>query len=147
MIRRQPPGTLIVTLSPAILDRLISRGARSVRAHGPLCYTRQLARSLRLFESVLLRSDPRETQGLPETHYDLLLDLLADPLHLEAFHIQRLGEYLSELPHFASRARELGLDPADLEKTVTGFTFAEKLHLVDAAQIRHAPPPRRAGAR
>jgi hypothetical protein len=132
---------LVITLSPAVVERLKAHGARSDRTHGPYNYTQQLTRALQLYESVVVRSDPRDTRALPEDHYGLILDLLEDPHELETFHVHHLGDYLAELPAFAARARQLGLDPAKLAKTLNAYTFAEKLHLVDAAQIRHAPRP------
>ncbi len=132
---------LIITLPPDVIDRLKARGARSDKTHGPYNYTQQLTRTLELYESVVVKSDPRETRSLPEDQYDLVLDVLRDPQRLEAFHIHRLGDYLLELPLFAARARALGLDPEQLGKALNAYTYAEKLHLVDAAQIRNAPPP------
>jgi hypothetical protein len=141
MTKPRRTDRLIITIPPAVLDSLESRGARSDKTHGPFNYTQQLRRTLELYESVVVKSDPRETRALPEEQHDLIVELLEDPQRLEAFHIHRLGDYLSELPAFAERTRALGLDPEALAKTVDGFTFAEKLHLVDAAQIRHAPQP------
>jgi len=140
MTSRRPSRNLIVSLPPNVLDRLRARGARSDQTHGPYNYTRQLTRSLNLYDSVVVRSDPRETRGLSEQHYGLILDVLRDPQRLETFHIQRLGDYLLEIPEFPQRARDLGLAPAELAATVNDLTFAEKLHLVDSAQIHHAPP-------
>jgi hypothetical protein len=142
---RQRSDRLIITLPPAVIDRLHSRGARSDRTHGPFNYTQQVSRTLELYESVVIRSDPRVTRGLAEELYDLILELLLDPQELETFHIHRLGDYLSDLPDFAARARKLGAKPEQLAKTINAYAFAEKLHLVDAAQIRNAPPPPRAG--
>jgi hypothetical protein len=132
---------LIITLPPAVIDRLHTRGARSDRTHGPFNYTQQLSRTLELYESIIIRSDPRATRGLPEDQYQLILELLLDPQKLEAFHILRLGDYLSDLPHFLARTREIGADAANLAATINACSFAEKLHLVDAAQIRNAPRP------
>ncbi len=141
MTTRVRPNRLIITLPPDVLDRLKARGARSDKTHGPYNYTQQLTRTLGLYDSVVVRSDPRDTRAFPEEHYELILDLLRDPSRLEAFHIHRLGDYLLDVPRFAQRARDLGLDPAALAQTVNGLSFAEKLHLVDAAQVRYAPPP------
>ena len=38
-----------------------------------------------------------------------------------------------------ARTCQIGADPAELATTVNACSFAEKLHLVDAAQIRSAP--------
>jgi hypothetical protein len=147
MTKRDRSNRLIITIPPDVIDRLQTRGARSDKTHGPYNYTQQLTRTLELYESVVVKSDPRETRELPEEHYDLVLDLLHDPQRLETFHIHHLGDYLSEVPHFAERARTLGLDPDQFAKAINAYTFAEKLHLVDAAQIRKAPPPPRPGTR
>jgi hypothetical protein len=93
-----------------------------------------------LFDSVLERSDPRRTRGMPEASYELVLEILADPLELESFHIVRLGDYLFDLKPFQARARELEIDPRAFRDLVNAYAYAEKLHLVDAAQVRHAPP-------
>jgi hypothetical protein len=145
------PASLQITLPVAVVDRLRSRGARSDRYHGPLGYTRQLNRTLDLYESVLVKSDPRETRGLAAEHYELIVELIDDPQKLESFHVQRLGQYLAEVAGFAERARAAGIaDPEEFARTLDGFSFAEKLHLLDAAQLRHAPgttglPGRRGG--
>jgi hypothetical protein len=146
MINRRRSDRLIITLPPAVVDLLKAHGARSDRSHGPFNYTKQLTRALMLYESVVTRSDPRQTRALPQEQYDLILDLLQEPQDIGPFHLQRLGEYLSEIPAFSERARALGLDPAQFADAVTAFTFAEKLHLLDSAQVRHAsalPRPRR----
>ncbi len=147
MIKRQPSDRLIITLPSGVIDRLRTRGARSDRYHGPYNLTQQLSRTLELYESVVIRSDPRATRGLPEDHYDLILEHLHEPQDLETFQIHHLGEYLVETTDFAARARDLGADPAALAAAITAYTYAEKLHLVDAAQIRNAPPRKRDRAR
>ena len=146
MTSRRRSNRLIITIPPDVIDRLKTRGARSDKTHGPYNYTQQLTRTLELYESVVVKSDPRETRELPEDQYDLVLELLQDPQRLESFHIHHLGDYLSELPPYAERARALGLDPDPFAKALNAYTFAEKLHLVDAAQVRKAPakfPPHR----
>lgn len=137
---RQRPHRSTVSLPPKLRHRLEARGARSDKSHGPFNYTSQLARTLELYDSVLVKSDPRQTANMAEPDYQLILELLTDPLALETFHIARLGDFLFELPAFHTRARERQLDPQRFRDTINGYPFAEKLHLVDAAQIRNAPP-------
>jgi hypothetical protein len=145
-LRRGPAGPArrshrsTISLPPKLRSQLEARGARSDKSHGPYNYTRQLARTLALFDDVLSKSDPRNTSGLPQDRYDLILEVLTDPLSLESFHITRLGDYLAELPLFRDRARELALDCDELRNTINALPFAEKLHLVQTAQVRHAPP-------
>ena len=143
----RPAKRLIITLPPEVIHRLRNRGARSDKNHGPYNFTRQLTRALCFFESVVLRSDPTTTGALSERAYDLVVDLLREPHRLETFHIHCLGEYLLELPDFADRVRGIGLEPTEFATTVGRLTFAEKLHLVDAAQLRHSPRPRRTRSR
>ena len=137
---RQRTHRSTISLSPKLRDRLEARGARSDKSHGPYNYTRQLARTLELYDSVLIKSDPRQTRDMPEAHYELVLELLTEPLALESFHIVRLGDYLFDLPAFRARARDLRLDPQQFRDALNAFPYAEKLHLTDAAQVRNAPP-------
>jgi len=139
-VPRQRTHRSTISLSPKLRDRLEARGARSDKGHGPYNYTRQLARTLELYDSVLIKSDPRQTRDMPEEHYEMVLELLTEPLALESFHIVRLGDYLFDLPAFRARARERRLDPQQFRDTLNAFPYAEKLHLADAAQIRNAPP-------
>ena len=84
MTNRRRSDRLIITLPPDVIDRLRTRGARSDKTHGPYNYTQQLTRTLELYESVVVKSDPRETRDLPEEHYDMVLDLILDPQRLES---------------------------------------------------------------
>jgi len=137
---RQRGHRSTISLPAELRAVLEKRGARSDKSHGPYNYTRQLARTLELYGAVIDKSDPRQTRALPEEHYELVVEVLSDPLQLETFHILHLGDYLCELPAFLARIRELGLDAQDLRDVFNACTFAEKLHLVDVAQVRHAPP-------
>jgi hypothetical protein len=139
-VPRQRTHRSTISLSPKLRDRLEARGARSDKGHGPYNYTRQLARTLELYDSVLIKSDPRQTRDMPEEHYEMVLELLIEPLALESFHIVRLGDYLFDLPAFRARARERRIDPQQFRDMLNAFPYAEKLHLTDAAQVRNAPP-------
>jgi hypothetical protein len=63
---------------------------------------------------------------------------LRQRLALPGFHIARLGDYLWERRAFRTRAGELAIDPQEFRDRINAYPFAEKLHLVQAAQIRHA---------
>jgi hypothetical protein len=115
-------------------------GASSDKSRGPFNYTRQLSRTLELYERVLVKSDPRVTQNMAAEVYDLVVEVLTDPQELEDFHITKLGNYLVDLPAFRARAGEHRVDMESFRKMLNGYSFAEKLHLVDAAQVRNAPP-------
>jgi hypothetical protein len=136
---RAPRAT--IALSPALRANLEARGARGDKSHGPYNYTRQLARTLAFFDAVVERSDPRRTRDLPQEVYELVVEVLTDPLAIETFGIAHLGAYLFELPAFQARTRELALEPAALSAQLDAYPFAEKLHLALAAQVRHATRP------
>jgi hypothetical protein len=140
------PASLLVTLPPSVLELLHSRGARSDRRHGPMGYTRQLTRLLDLYGAIMLKNDPRTTRGLPEEHYELILEVLDEPVKLKGPEVNRLGRHLAGLPGSAERARAAGIkDLAGFARMIDGYSFPEKLHLVDAAQVRNPPPAPRRG--
>ncbi len=130
-----------LAIPPAVQQSLEARGARRRRGPGPLNFRRQLTQSLETFDNLLLHSDPRRTKQMPEPMYEAVLELLTNPLSLESFHILHLGTYLTTLPGWEARA---GAGAARLAETVDSYSFAEKLHLVEAAQARHAERLRRA---
>ncbi len=130
-----------LAIPPAVERSLEARGARRQRGPGPLNFRRQLTLSLETFDNLLLHSDPRQTQQMPEELYERVLELLSNPLSLESFHILHLGTYLTTLPGWAAEA---GAGAGGLAERVDSFSFAEKLHLVEAAQARHAERLRRA---
>lgn len=149
-MKESPPKKLVITLPSAALEGLDARGAqgdktlkvrgpRNDKTNPPPNYTRHVTRTVELYESVVRYSDPRATHAMPDEVYELILDILRNPENLEAFHIHQLGDYLLHLPGFAARAGALRVDAAALAKTINGYGFAEKLHLVDNAQIRNAP--------
>jgi hypothetical protein len=136
---RQRRRRTTIALPSSLRDRLEARGARSDKGHGPYNYTRQLARTVERYDSVLARSDPRQTRDLPDEAYELVVELLTSPLELESFHILHLGDYLFDQPAFHARAGERRIDPQQLRDTLNALPYAEKLHLADAAQVRNAP--------
>jgi hypothetical protein len=98
--------------------------------------------SLLLYDSVHMPCDPRHTRALPQEQYDLVVEILQGSHLLEASEVQRLGEVLLKIPRFSARGRELGVDADELAKTISGYGFVEKLHLVDAAELRATPSAR-----
>jgi len=140
-VPRQRAHRSTISLPPKLRNRLEARGARSDKSHGPYNYTRQLARTLELYDSVLVKSDPRQTRDMQDDDYELVVAVITDPLALESFHIMRLGDFLFDLPGFRAKARERGIDAQQFRDQLNAFSYAEKLHLVDAAQVRNAPPP------
>ncbi|HEV3459839.1 MAG TPA: hypothetical protein VHG32_25110 [Thermoanaerobaculia bacterium] len=127
-----------ISLAPRLRAQLAARGARTDKGGGPYSFTSQLARAVELFDSLLAKSDPRQTRDMPQGDYDLAIEALTDPLELGEFHIARLGDYLWERRAFRARAAELAIDPQEFRDRINAYPFAEKLHLVQAAQVRHA---------
>jgi hypothetical protein len=143
-----------MTLPPEVIVRLRRRGAASRKGrqpsdHGTQSYTLSLQRSLGQFDSIAVHSDPRETRGLAPAVYELIVTVLTSPRTLDLGHIRRLGSYLTDSPLFHERARALGLSPTVLADEINAYSFAEKVHLIDAAELVHhglaapaAPRPR-----
>src|SRR5260370_30153730 len=126
----QGPARTTLPLPAESRASLEARGARSDRSHGKYNFTRELARTLVRFDAMIEKSDPRRTRELPPEHYDLVLEAMTDAASIETFGIAHLGAYLLELPAFAARASELGLDPAAFCELIDAYPFAEQLHLV-----------------
>jgi hypothetical protein len=134
------PQRLTLALPAKVRQILELRGARPDTSHGPFNYTRQATRLLQLYEQNFVASDPRATKSMSADDYEFVLELLTDPLTLETFHIERLGDYLAGLPAFKARARQETIDPDRLRTLLNAYSFSEKLHLVDAALVRTAKP-------
>jgi hypothetical protein len=134
--RQQRPRPTIA-LPPRARERMEARGARADQSGGPFAFTRQLERAVGFFDSLVIKSDPRKTRQMAAADYDLVLEVLTDAHELDTFHVSHLGSYLLELRNYLARARERKIDPRQLAATIDAYSFAEKLHLVDAAQERH----------
>jgi hypothetical protein len=135
-------GNSRMTLPPEVLAYLRRRGATSRKGRqphdqGPHSYTLSLQRNLGQFNSLVHHSDPRITRGLSPNVYDLIVALIIAPRTLDLAEIKSLGDYLAGVEGFAERMRSLGLSADSLAAAVNAYTFAEKVHLIDAAELLH----------
>jgi hypothetical protein len=129
MAKRQ----LTVHLEPDTVDQLQERGAAG--AHGPGYVLR---RRLSILESVIIHCDPRITRGFPDTYFDFVVSYLADPCSIPPDRIAALEAHIAQRLGFQQAARRAGIDPAKLRAAIGELTFAEKLALVDAAEVHQA---------
>jgi hypothetical protein len=88
---------------------------------------------------VLEECDPRVTQGFPQTYYDLCVELLNQPWSLNADTLRLLDRHLARQPRFAAALQDAGVQREAFLTAVSELGFAERLHLLEAAQVRHAP--------
>jgi hypothetical protein len=131
-----------MTLPPEVIASLRRRGATSRKTKQPgdpaaPSLTLGLQRNLGRFEQMLSHSDPRATRGLAPQIYDAIVEAITEPRSLKVTEIHRLGLYLASLPGFQERARSLGLPIETLADEINAYSFAEKVHLVDAAELVH----------
>jgi len=129
---------LTVHLEPRTVAQIRERGA-SERGAGEV-----LRRRLEILDSVIVHCDPRATRGFPEAFFDFLVSFLTEPWTISADRILRLDAYVAQRPGFGEAVAEAGIDPAELRAAIHGLTFAERLVILDAAEVRHAQslPPR-----
>jgi hypothetical protein len=127
-----------VHLDPASLTQLEQRGARSDRGGGNHATSAVLRRRLAILESVIIHCDPRFTRGFPERYFDFVVSQLTAPETIPPDRIAALEGHLSHQPGFDDAAQAAGIDPAALREALRELTFAEKLALVDAAEVEQA---------
>jgi len=130
---------LTIHLEPATYGQLQERGAAGDR--GP---SEVVRRRLEILDSLIVHCDPRFTRVFPDAYFDFLVSFLTAPWTIPADRIIALESYLAQKPGFAEGARAAGIDPAELRNAVKDLTFAERLALLDAAEVHHAQelPPR-----
>jgi hypothetical protein len=95
---------------------------------------------LDLLVAVVDESDPRLTRDFPQEYYDLTLELLTEPWSLNAQMIKKLTVYVQAL-NLEELLEQHGIDQEPYLQALEKLTFAERLHLVEAAQAHHAPRP------
>ena len=130
---------LTIHLEPATLAQLQERGAAGDR--GP---SEVVRRRLEILDSLVVHCDPRFTRGFPDRFFDFVVSFLTAPWTIPADRILGLESYLAQKPGFAEAARAAGIDPAELRLAIKDLSFAERLALLDAAEVHHAQelPPR-----
>jgi hypothetical protein len=124
-----------------MLDFLTRLGARSDKGGSRWSRANVVREQFDLFLASLDESDPRHTRDFPQRYYDLVLALLTEPWSLNATTIKILDAYISTLPTFKALLTEAHQREAFLA-AIAELSFAERLHLVEAAQIHYAPLPK-----
>ena len=121
---------LTVHLEPDTFVEIQERGAGGDR--GP---SEVVRRRLEMLDSLIVHCDPRSTRGFPDAFYDFLLSYLKAPWNIPPDRIVGLEGYLAQRPGFNEATRRAGIDHVELRRAVRELTFAEKLALIDAAEV------------
>jgi hypothetical protein len=133
---------LTVHLEPATFALLQERGAAGER--GP---SEVVRRRLEILDSLIVHCDPRFTRGFPDQLFDFVVSYLEAPWAIPPDRILGLESYMAQKPGFNEAARAAGVDPAEVRRAIQELTFAERLALLDAAEVHHtqalASHPRR----
>jgi hypothetical protein len=122
-----------------MLDFLKRLGARSDRGRSRWSLANVVREQFDLFLTSLDASDPRATRGFPEPFYELTIELLTEPWSINGTTIKILDAYMSTLPHLGTLLAEAGVEKKAFLAAITELSFTERLHLVEAAHVRHAP--------
>jgi hypothetical protein len=134
-------GKIQIQATPGMVDFFNRRGARPDRGRSTYSLTNVLRQQFELFMAAIDESDPRGTRGFPQEFYDLTVELLANPWSLNADIIRLLEGYIARQAHLPYLLEQFGVERSAYLKAIAELTFAERLHLVEQAQIRHAPHP------
>jgi hypothetical protein len=135
------PIWIRVPADKKLLQFLSSRGARADKGRSPWNRSHILRMQLDLWLASLDESDPRATRNFPQAYYDLTIKLLTEPWELNARMIKRLSAYVQTLLDLDDLLTEAGIDRGAYLAALEDLSFAERLHLVEAAQAHHAPKP------
>jgi hypothetical protein len=134
-------GRLQIQASPDMVDFLNRRGARPDRGRSPFSLTNVMRQQFELFMASIDESDPRLSRGFPQEYYDLTIELVTQPWTLNADAIRLLDHYLGRQPHLNYLLEQIGADRKAYLAAIAKLNFSERLHLVEQAHVRHAPPP------
>jgi hypothetical protein len=139
-------GRLQIQATPEMVDFLNRRGARPDRGRSPFSLTNVMRQQFELFMASIDESDPRGSRGFPQVYYDLTVELLSQPWTLNADTIRLLDGYLGRQPHLNYLLEQTGVDRKTYLAAIAELNFSERLHLVEQAHVRHAPPPPEPGS-
>ncbi len=139
-------GRLQIQASPDMVDFLNRLGARPDRGRSPFSLTNVMRRQFELFMAAIDESDPRISRGFPQEYYDLTIELVTQPWTLNADALRLLEHYLGRQPHLNYLLEQIGADRKAYLAAIAKLNFSERLHLIEQAHIRHAPPPPEPGS-
>jgi hypothetical protein len=101
-----------------------------------------MRRNCDIWVAVIEESDPRKSRPpFPQEYYDLTLEVLDHPWTLDADLIRLLAGYIAHQANLPALLEQRGVERAAYLQAVAELSFAERVHLVEAALVRHAPPP------
>ena len=133
-------GRLQIQVSPAVVEFLYYQGARPDRGRSTFSLSNVMRRQCDLLVAVIEESDPRKSRlPFPQEYYDLTIEVLAHPWTLNADIIRLLDAYVAHEELLPSLLKQRGIQPAAYLQAIAGLAFAERLHLVEKALVRHAP--------
>jgi hypothetical protein len=133
-------GRLQIQATPEMVDFLNRRGARPDRGRSPFSLTNVMRQQFEFFMASIDESDPRVARDFPQEYYDLTVEAIAQPWTLNADTIRLLDGYLGRQAHLNYLLEQAGLDRKAYLAAIAELTFSERLHLVEQAHVRHAPP-------
>ncbi|HVT60485.1 MAG TPA: hypothetical protein VHR45_19080 [Thermoanaerobaculia bacterium] len=131
--------TTTLALGPVAVAVIERRGGRSNRGGGDFSRSGVLQRTLQAYGAIVERCDPRKTAGLSEAMYRLAVGLLEAPWSLRPLEVDHMGELLDESAGLEAAARGAKIDRKEFVKKISALTFAEKMAIVDASTVEHAP--------
>ncbi|HVT60380.1 MAG TPA: hypothetical protein VHR45_18550 [Thermoanaerobaculia bacterium] len=134
-----PEKVTTIQVGRATLAQLERWGARAHRGGGDFARNTVLLRSLQALYAFVEFSDPRETAGLPEAMFRVVVEAVEAPWRLRPLEVKQLAEVLRRSPGFEEAAREAGIETRELLAKIEPLGFAEKLALVYRAIQEQAP--------
>jgi hypothetical protein len=137
-------GRIQIQATPEVAEFLYRQGARPDRGGRTFGLSNVMRQQLALFLAVIEESDPRTRKNrppFPQDYYDLTIEVLAQPSTVNADLIRLLDGYIARQAHLPSLLEERGVERSAYLHAVAELDFAERLHLVEKALVRHAPTP------
>lgn len=92
-----------------------------------------------LVDILLEHADPLRNRRIAPAQHELVTRHLSEPWPMTPFEIEHLETYLERGSRFAEAARAAGIDSGELQATLAGLNFYEKMALVDQAIQAQAP--------
>jgi hypothetical protein len=123
-----------------LIDFLNHQGALPDRGRSTFSLTNVVRRQFALLLAVIEESDPRKSRTpFPQEYYDLTVEILAHPWTLDADLIRLLDGYIAHQANLPSLLEQGGVERSAYLQAITELSFAERVHMVEKALVRHAP--------
>jgi hypothetical protein len=135
-------GRLQIQATPELIDFLNRQGALPDRGRSSFSLSNVMRRQVALLLAVINESDPRKIRpSFPQEYYNVTIEVLAHPWTLGADLIRLLDGYIACQTHLPSLLEREGVERSAYLHAIHELSFAERVHIVEMALIRHAPPP------